>query len=179
MNNITEISVNIDNSGSRNEVRKRILEYFLQEVPGKGNGALASRYNYVVKDLEKEGRVILTRPANLKNGFDFLIRVEGINFDTENKRRRDYPKHDEIISDLNFKKNSQPKEYLKLYILIQKIYKCENVSEDEMAEILFNDGYDIDMLIHVIKWFFIEQDIRYWNFSGRDMLMSSIPMPQE
>jgi hypothetical protein len=33
------------------------------------------------------------------------------------------------------------------------------------------------MIIKTIKWLFIEQDIRYWNYSGRDMLWSGVPKP--
>ena len=35
-------------------------------------------------------------------------------------------------------------------------------------------GRPVEMLLKVIKWFFIEQDIRYWNYSGRNMLKNGI-----
>lgn len=34
-------------------------------------------------------------------------------------------------------------------------------------------GFPMDLIFKTSKWFFIEQDIRYWNYSGRNMLMES------
>lgn len=171
-----EVSKSFDNSGTRNEVRKRIIECFMEEQPGEGKGELASTYNYIVKILFNGNRVILTRPANLKNGFDFLIRVEGIDFSHGNERRhRDYPKHKDIIKDLEEKKDDNIEMYKKLYCLIDKLYNCENITDEEIQDIHFTSGFASDMILHVVKWFFIEQDIRYWNYSGRAMFMSAVP----
>ncbi len=82
-----------DNSGTRSDVRRRVVECFILEAPGTGRGDLVSKYDYVVKVLSDGKKVILTRPATLKNGFDFLIRVEGIDFSNGDGRCRDYPKH--------------------------------------------------------------------------------------
>jgi len=40
-------------------------------------------------------------------------------------------------------------------------------------------GYPIDLILGVVKWLFIEQDVRYWNYSGRAMLFSGFPKPQD
>ena len=168
---ITHVFSNI---GSRNEVRSRVVNRFLMEAPGNGNGENASRYDYIVANLQKRNNVILTRPANLKNGFDFLIRVSNINFNP-NGRARDYPKHDEILLDLHLKKNTNINLYSQLINYIEQIYDCQiEVEGIDFNALNFNIGFDTDLLLHCIKWFFIEQDIRYWNYSGRAMLYDSI-----
>jgi len=164
-----------DNKGDRNTVRRRVLETFLMEDAGTGTSDKASKYDYQVETLKSGKHIILTRPANKKNGFDFLIRVSNHNFNTAGKYR-DYPKHDEIIDDLELKKLNEPDKYRVLFEKIDKVFQCENVTSDEL-NIEFQDGLPSDLIVLVCKWFFIEQDIRYWNYSGRNMLYSGIPKP--
>lgn len=173
-----ELSISIPNSPSRNDVRKKVVDIFLEEEPGKGTGEEASRYTYYVENLNDGRRIFLRRPARNKLGFDFLICVEDTNFSKEGERGRDYPKHDEIIFDLELKKEKDSQKYSELFKLIQKIYKCESI-EEEMYKNLFSlPGFPVDMVLGTLKWFFIEQDIRYWNYSGRDMLFSGLPLPE-
>ena len=160
-------------------MRRRVVECFMLETPGQGKGDLVSKYHYIVKALPGGNEIILTRPANKKNGFDFLIRVDGIDFSKGNGRRRDFPKHDDIKEDLEFKKNENLETYRKLFSLIEDMYGCKNISDDEFDDIHFESGYDSIMIVYVIKWFFIEQDIRYWNYSGRKMFMLGIPDPAQ
>ncbi len=169
------LTIKFSNVGTRNEVRERVITTFLQEIPGTGKGHLASRYDYIVATLKSGSQVVLTRPANLKNGFDFLIRVTNINFNP-NGRKRDYPTHDDIINDLHLKQNSNPQMYARLRSHIDDIFNCRlEVESINFSRLKFNQGFDCDLLLHTIKWFFIEQDIRYWNYSGRAMLMNGIP----
>lgn len=172
---VINIFITFSNSGGRNEVRKRVVMQFFKEAPGTGNKKLASRYNYFVEKLSIGKHIILTRPANLKNGFDFVIRVEGMDFNNGIGRKRDNPTHDDIFSDIIAKKEKNPRIYKKFYRLIKKIYDCEDIEPRELSKIRFSKGYPVDMVLCVIKWFFIEQDIRYWNYSGRSMFMSGIP----
>ena len=34
----------------------------------------------------------------------------------------------------------------------------------------FNSKYPLELILKILKWMFIEQDIRYWNYSGRSEL---------
>lgn len=169
------IAHSFDNEGNRNSVRRRVIEEFLKEKAGTGNKEKASKYEYQVETLANGNHIILTRPANLKNGFDFLIRVSNHNFNRSG-RLRDNPKHDDLIDDLKVKKNNEPKKYKLLYEKICKVYQCKNVTSEEL-KIEYEDGLPADLIVLVCKWFFIEQDIRYWNYSGRNMLFSNIPKP--
>jgi len=168
-----EITVDFSNVGDRNAVRMRIVEQLSKEFPGKGKGDLATHYTYYVETLKDDKRIYLRRPANLHNGFDFVVCVEGINFN-KGGRYRDYPKHEDILDDLRAKKKENYQLYDSLFSMIRKVYKCSHVDLDAASKIQFNTGYPCDLIVGVIKWFFIEQDIRYWNYSGRDMLWEGL-----
>ena len=167
------LSETFSNSGTRNEVRMRVVNKLSEESYGEGKGELASRYVYYVEALNNGDRVYLKRPAYLHNGFDFLICVENINFNP-NGRRRDYPTHDDIIRDLSSKHSESQAEYDRLFTLIEQIYLCNDIDYSSVSTFTFSTGYSCELILKVLKWLFIEQDIRYWNYSGRDMLWSGL-----
>ena len=165
------------NEGSRNDVRMRVINEFANETPGQGRGAAASRYTYYVETLADGRRVFLRRPASIYQGFDFVVKVENSNFAAPNKRARSAPSHQDIISDLEMKRSSNPTEYARLYALIEKVYACHDVTDSELQSPVFSSGFSTEEIIKILKWLFIEQDIRYWSYSGREMLWSGIPKP--
>ncbi len=169
------ITKEFSNEGTRNEVRMRVIEELSFEQPGTIDEA--ERYTYFVETLNDGNRVYLRRPANLHNGFDFLVCVENTNYAEPGKRKRNYPKHDDIHKDLLLKRNEDTIMYAKLYKLIKKVFQCKNVEENEILDISFSSGYAVDHILKTIKWLFIEQDIRYWNYSGRNMTWSIVPEP--
>ena len=173
MVNANKIEKFFSNYGTRNEVRERVIAEFLKEAPGTGNGENQSKYLYFVETLKDGNRIYLERPANLHNGFDFLINVENINFSTTNRLKYN-PSHDNIFNDLKAKKEESPEKYKKLYKLIEDVYNCKEIEDTNLK---FDSGYSVDLILKVAKWFFIEQDIRYWNYSGRAMFMSGVPTP--
>lgn len=170
-----EITHFFSNEGSRNDVRMRVIEVLLTEAPGTGKGNDASRYIYYVESLRSGQRVYLQRPANLHNGFDFLVCVEGANYAKNGARKRNYPKHEDLGEDLAIKKEHNPVMYSYLYKLLKKIYECHDVTEEEINNIYFDVGLPVDHILKTIKWLFIEQDIRYWNYSGRSMTWGIVP----
>nr|DAP89336.1 MAG TPA: hypothetical protein [Caudoviricetes sp.] len=170
-----EITHFFSNEGSRNEVRMRVVDMLAIELPGTGNGDAASKYIYYVEQLNNGDRVYLQRPANLHNGFDFLVCVENENYAKPEERRRNYPKHDDLGYDLALKKQENPILYARLYDLLKKVYTCHDVEDIEMEGITFKTGLPVDHILKTIKWLFIEQDIRYWNYSGRNMTWGLVP----
>jgi hypothetical protein len=169
-----EYTLSFSNKGSRDDVRLRVINEFIKEKPGKGSGGLQSKYIYYVETLNSGQRIYLERPANLHNGFDFVINVENEIFVTKKGLAKSYPSHQHILDDLKLKKIESPQKYKELYQLINNIYNCEEIIESTLK---FDSGYPVDLILKVIKWFFIEQDIRYWNYSGRAMFMSGVPKP--
>lgn len=162
-----QINFNFDAVGDRNKVRMKVVNELSKEEPGQGKDNLASIYTYYVETLNDGNRIYLRRPANLHNGFDFVVGVKNIIFNPDG-RRCSHQKHDDIIIDLTEKKKSS-KKYRQLYSVLEKVYKCEPIGTDEMF-VTFKTGFSTELIIKTLKWLFIEQDIRYWNYSGRDML---------
>lgn len=167
------LELSIKNEGSRNDIRMKVVDFLSKEKPGKGKDELASRYTYYVETLSNGNRIYLRRPANLHNGFDFLVCVENINFNP-NGRKRNYPTHENIVKDLESKKNENPEQYKTLFSIIEKVYMCQEPNINLLDNLVFKSGYPCNLIVKTLKWFFIEQDIRYWNYSGRDMLWSGI-----
>jgi len=157
---------------SREELRKILVSQFLEEEPGLGTGSNASRYRYNVETLSDGRRIYLSRPAYLKKGFDFRINVERTVFQT----RQEYPKHDDIFDDLRLKRQENAAMCRRLHQAIERVYNCEDPEDilPEYTDIKFNEGHPVDLILKVIKWFLIEQDIRDWNYSGRRMFKNGI-----
>lgn len=172
-----EVTHFFSNEGSRNEVRMRVISFLSDENPGIGKGENASRYIYYVETLKSGDRVYLQRPANLHNGFDFLVCVENTNYAKSGERKRNFPKHEDIKVDLIKKQTENPVMYRKLFALLKKVYDCHDVQDSEMEDIRFKTGMPVEHILKVIKWLFIEQDIRYWNYSGRAMTWEIVPLP--
>jgi hypothetical protein len=167
---ITEDSLSVQ--GDRFQIREQVVKKFLNEAPGTGNGDLCSKYIYSVESTANNKRVVLKRPARLNKGFDFEVHVESTLFG--DKRRSTRPRHIDIYNDLQKKKLESEAEFLKAKLLIEKIYNCQELQESDYVSLNFKSGYPIDMVLKAIKWLFIEQDITYWNWSGRNMFYKSL-----
>lgn len=154
---------------TRESIRKNVVEIFLEEKAGKGKKELSSKYIYYVETLDNGKRVYLKRPAYLNKGMDFTVHLENTSF-REKGANRDIPSHSEIVNDLLNKKTENPQEYEKVKTILNKLFNCQEVSDIEYRNIYFFSGIEIEGILKVIKWLFIEQDITYWNFSGRYML---------
>jgi hypothetical protein len=148
---------------TRNEVRKKVIEIFLQEKPGPAIDETYNRYLYLVEKT-REGNVVLVRPANLKLGFDFRIDVEGKTF----RNGTHAPSHRDLFEDLKRKFEHDPKF---CHNVIEAIIDVNNMKDPEEILLNFKDigfGLSVELILKVSKWFAIEQDIRYWNGWGRN-----------
>lgn len=165
-----EITMFFSNEGTQNEVRKRVVLKFMDEIKGLGKKDLASNYTYYVENLKSGDKIYLQRPAWNYYGFDFIVHVEGHVF----SNGKTNPKHIDIINDLIVKKNKDINEYGVLKEKIEEVFNCIEIDDNINSSFHFNIGYEIDMILKTLKWLFIEQDIRFWNYSGRDMLIKEI-----
>lgn len=169
------VSVNIVEH-SRADYRRTVTELFLSELPG-APGAPSS-YEYTVATDSAGNRIYLKRPTNLNKGFDFEVRVSNIRFrHVGNSGRVTHstrPSHANIFEDLAQKKAEDPVQFASLIAVIDRIFNCVEISPGEYASFTFRSGYPVDMICMCIKWLFIEQDITYWNWTGRNMLYNGI-----
>jgi hypothetical protein len=156
----------------RRTIREEVVKAFLSEEPGTGKGEFCSIYLYEVEKIKGGKTLFLKRPGRLNKGFDFEVNVSDMNFGQ--KRKTSMPSHTNIFDDLKAKKAENPEEFRKLKRLIKRLYNCEQVPCEEMRSLTFKKGHPPEMLLKAIKWLFIEQDVTYWNWSGRDMLYSGV-----
>jgi hypothetical protein len=163
-----------EQENNRNNLRKLVIDEFIKERAGQGNKEKTSKYKYYVEELSSGNRVYLTRPVPLNKGFDFIIHVENHKF----LNKKDNPRHDDIGDDLRLKKTKNPQAYKKLLLAMQEVFECrdpDDIYHKYQKELgVANWGLSSELILKVVKWFFIEQDIRYWNWSGRNMFMQGI-----
>lgn len=170
---MNEIQLYNFNFLSRKEFRDNLILEFLKEKPGTGKKELSSKYKYYVESLKNGKRIYLSRPTNLNKGMDFTVHFEKTEF-REKGAYKDRPKHQEIIEDLIQKKLENSCEYEKVSKVLNKLYNCEFVNEEEYSNIYFEMGIEIEGILKIVKWLFLEQDVTYWNYSGRAMLYQSL-----
>lgn len=176
-------NISLNHERNRNTLRSNVITEFLKEEPGTGNKDLTSSYIYNVEKIDGEGVIFLSRPAHLNKGFDFVVHVEGMVFGN-NKTN---PRHSDILDDLTNKlvylesQGDDVVEWARKDILsmIQKVfYGVETNLIVENFEPTYDlsglPGMSFEMILKILKWLFIEQDICYWNWSGRNMLMKGL-----
>jgi hypothetical protein len=167
MNTIDITLINF--SEDRSELRKQVINIFLDENPGTGRYELTSKYKYITKTFDMY-EVFLSRPAQFNNGFDFTLNVSNVNFNPSG-RATTRPTHQNIYDDLQLKKHTNPELYNVLKVQIDRIYNCQYPNRTQFN---FNVGLNTEILLECIKWLFIEQDVTYWNYSGRAMFYNGI-----
>jgi len=171
LNNISD-----NHEANRNALRKIVIDCFSKERAGEGSQELTSKYQYVVEKLASNKTIYLTRPAILSKGFDFVIHVENTIF----ANNKDNPTHDDIFIDLKNKKNQNNSLYSKLFLALEEVFYCQDPTDvyPKYQHYLkqFKIGYDADLILKVVKWYFIEQDVRYWNWSGRHKFMDALKL---
>lgn len=156
-------------STDRGGQRRALAEKWLEEDP-------YTDYRYYVETCDDGKRVYLLRPTWLNKGFDFQVNLEGFSSELRNKSS-EMPSHGDVISDLKKKVASYPKLSEELFAAISDIYDCVEpknalLKHPEIKKI--KAGLPVDTILRIIKWLFIEQDLTYWLYTGRNMLMSAI-----
>ena len=161
---------------TRADYRRTLTELFLKE--SNGVAGAPSKSEYQVETDNAVNKIYLKRHTNLNKGFDFEVRVSNVRFKHVSKKGRvshsNRPSHANILEDLRAKKAEDPAQYAILRSLIDSIFNCIEVAPQQYAGFTFQTGYPVDMICKCVKWLFIEQDITYWNWSGRNMLYNGI-----
>ena len=171
---LTQINYTL-NIANRSQIRRDIIKLFTQELPGQGTGEDASKYEYAVETYNNY-KIILKRPAFLNKGFDFIINISGLMF--KKKRRYSNPTHPDVFNALAYCKNNNPTLYQNTIIpMINDIFNCKTVTIVNTGLFFLdynNQQHPIEIILLALKWLFIEQDITYWNYSGRNRLYNEL-----
>ena len=162
-------------SESRADVRREVIELFLLENPGTGTGDDCSKYWYTVESINGYS-IQLKRPVPLNKGFDFTVNIDGLYF--KKNRRYNHPSHSDIVSALTYVRDENPSAYARVKTALTQIYNCQPYDKESIKGIFFPDyeerDHPVEIILLAIKWLFIEQDMTYWNWSGRNMLWNGI-----
>lgn len=162
-------------SNNRTAIREEVAHLFVSEEPGTGQGENCSRYHYTVEHYN-EYSIVIKRPTSLNKGFDFTVNIHGMYF--KSNRRYSNPSHNDIFQTLEYVKSNYAKKYYSVALQINNIFQVKDYSFEGLEDIVFPDGdgkfRSVAIILLAIKWLFIEQDITYWNWSGRNMLYNRL-----
>ncbi len=149
------------------EIRGLLLETWKAESP-------STLYRYFVETMQSGKRVYIERPGRLNKGCDFVIFIEDfILFGNGNDKP---PRHKDLFADLRAKAASNRHLFLQLRLLVQDVYNCNSIHPiiNQASAIAFGVGWSCEVILKLVRWFFIEQDLTYWNRTGRAMLWEEI-----
>ncbi|MCM8777803.1 MAG: hypothetical protein NC905_06040 [Candidatus Omnitrophica bacterium] len=156
----------------RDKIVKKVVSTFIgTEYKKKGKGII---FLYPVEEFPDGTNLFIARPGHKKN-FDFKVEVEERFFLGEGT-------HIEIAKDLRNKKEESQENFKKLLEAITKIYTCLENDVDKILQQLnvsFKTGAKVDILLKIIKWLFIMEDIIYWDNEGRAFLFNFLKYVSE
>lgn len=160
-------------ANSREKLRNEVVNKFLSEPCGYWKNGIkhVTRFKYFVEKLEDGRRIFLLRPTFLNKGIDFQVWVEKFNGVKDQR-----PIHKSIFQDLKLKKKENPQGFPRVIQLIDDVWNCKEPDSilEKKDKDAFHEGLPLEMLLKILKWLFIEQDITYWNYDGRTMLRMAI-----
>ena len=152
---------------TRHEIVQKVVNIFISnEYSYRGKGI---QFWYPVENLSNSEQLFIRRPGGLRKwNFDFKVNVEqefGLGKGT----------HAEVALDFQNKKIENPKNYPELLKALTEVYDCNNNIDQILQDIpvlsaSFSTGAKVDVLLKVVKWMFIMEDIVYWNYKGRAKL---------
>jgi len=147
----------------RFEIVKIVVSAFIDfEKDKKGRDV---EFRYPVETLSNGERLYIRRPG-VKWNFDFKVELP-INCGLEEGR------HDQIALLLRRLKEQDEQKFDRLWQMITSLYNCSNNDVDDMLlrnPISYEGMPATDILLKVIKWLFIMEDIIYWHYEGRAFL---------
>jgi len=157
--------IKIKGSLARHKIVRKVINAFIEtEYDKKGKGVI---FRYPVENL-KSGQLFIVRPG-LKKNFDFKVEVT-------KKMKLGEGSHKEIALDLRKKKQENKRKFDDLLKTITEIYHCSENNVDKLLRKYpnlqkeFRRGADLEVILKIIKWLFIMEDIIYWDTEGRAFL---------
>lgn len=159
--------IDIKGSMARHKIVKKVVNSFIAtEYRKKARGVV---FKYPVENLPEE-QLYISRPGHKKN-FDFKVEVketQGIGGGS----------HGEITEDIKRKEEENQKAFVNFMSAMTEIYDC---SENDVDVVLgkhpklskvFKSGAKVEVILKIVKWLFIMEDIIYWDNEGRAFLFN-------
>ena len=154
----------------RNEIVRKVVNTFIKtEYQEKGKGVT---FRYPVEKLPGNRRLFIARPGHKKN-FDFKVEV------TEEMGLKE-GKHEQVVLDLRMKKQRNPQEFEDFLRAVEEVYHCSENDIDRLLPRYSNlkeasgTGAEVEVILKILKWLFIMEDIVYWDVEGRAFLYNFV-----
>ena len=154
----------------RRHFRKKLVLGFMAEEAGRGKRELASRYHYHVETTLHGTEIYLGRPASLNKGIDFTVNYTTYRCPSKGgKRLVNGPSHQFVVNCLAEIEENQPELMPYVETMLRRYYRClpggqwRHESDSEYSKLA-------EIVCKSVRWLFMEQDLAYWNYSGREML---------
>jgi hypothetical protein len=89
-------------------------------------------------------------------------------------------RHEQVVLDLRMKKQRNPQEFEDFLQAIEEVYHC---SENDIDRLLprypslkeaSGTGAEVEVILKILKWLFIMEDIVYWDVEGRAFLYNFV-----
>lgn len=160
---IVEKQLTISGDLSRREIRRIVITKFLEEEPGSNSKV---KYHYHVETLKDGRRMFLQRPT-FRFDFDFKVEVENLVIRGT---------HKEILEDFKKKRKENPEGFAQLLQAVRRVHAGGDIesASNLVDNLKFQTGLTLELLLKLLKWMFILEDIYYWNYEGRNKLMDFI-----
>jgi hypothetical protein len=157
----------LDQFSTKEEIRAFLMMQWIKENPG-------TKYRYYVETYDNGLSIYLERPGRLNKGCDFVIYAEDACVWNNGNDRP--PDHDFVLNDLRMKKATlSPNEWNNILHSVNQIFNVQPYSQIvSTVSTLPKVGKSHELILKLVKWFFIEQDITYWFGQGRGMLYNAI-----
>lgn len=159
-------SLNVDNL-SREGIRKKILETWIQEDPATG------QHRYDVETCRDGSGIYLLRPAYLNKGCDFVIVSEKFVRFKNGKDRP--PNFDDVFNLIESFCRGNSTMIEMMQSASKEVYGCakpDDVIDSSPLKAVANCA--AERALKLLKWMWIEQDVTYWTQQGRTMLWGGL-----
>jgi len=89
-------------------------------------------------------------------------------------------KHEQVVLDLRMKKQRNPQEFEDFLRAIEEVYHCSENDIDRLLTRYSNlkeasdTGAKAEVILKILKWLFIMEDIVYWDVEGRAFLYNFV-----
>lgn len=145
------------------EIVKKVVNTFIDfEKDKKGKGVI---FKYPVEKFASGEVLYIIRPGKKWN-FDFKV-------DLKPEYQLGKGTHDQIAIILRKLKQKERNEFKKIWLALTNVYDC---TESNVLKVLNEIKVSLfltpnpEILLKVLKWLFIMEDILYWHFEGRAFL---------
>ena len=147
--------------------RTRLLDEAKAEEPGLSAESVAW-VTYERETCASGVQVSVVRPARRNSGSHFTYQLSGVEGHPGYWR----PSLKTVFADIGMKIDATPSHARLLFEAVDAVYRCRE-PDDVLANsdfeplLALSTGLEVEVLLKLLKWVFLEQDLTYWHTSGR------------